>query len=69
MLKKNQPPGGRLPRKVRNGGSTEEEVTIDNSAFPSTEEVGKLLNVPGKRVRELKQMAAALKAAGSKTAV
>ena len=31
---------------------------IDNRRYPTTEEVGKLLNVPPERIREIKEFAA-----------
>ncbi|MDQ2776140.1 MAG: hypothetical protein M3Y57_14665 [Acidobacteriota bacterium] len=54
MARTNQSKTDRQPRRLR----AAKHPVIDNRTYPSTDEVGKLLNVPASRVRELKNLAA-----------
>ncbi len=54
MAKANQ---SRVTRQARRL-STAKHPVIDNRTYPSTDEVGKILNVPASRVRQLKNLAA-----------
>ncbi|HMF75017.1 MAG TPA: hypothetical protein VK604_05090 [Bryobacteraceae bacterium] len=40
--------------------SASKHPVIDNRKYPSTEDVGKILNVPATRVQQLKELAAQL---------
>jgi hypothetical protein len=60
MARISQPKVARQPRhglSVSTGTAAKHPV-IDNRKYPSTEEVGRILNVPARRVRQLKDLAA-----------
>jgi hypothetical protein len=38
-------------------GNNDKHPVIDNRKYPSSEEVGRILRVPAKRVRQLKELA------------
>ncbi len=62
MPRTSQPNVGRQVRRGRvNPGATKHPV-IDNRKYPSTEEVGRILNVPQNRVRQIKDLAKKLRA-------
>ena len=58
MSRTSQPNIGRQvrPGRVNSGGAAKHPI-IDNRNYPSTEEVGRILNVPANRVRQLKHLA------------
>ena len=59
MAKASQPRVGRQPRRGRtNPGEMVKHPVIDNRKPLSTEEVGRILNVPPDRIREIKELAA-----------
>lgn len=41
-----------------NPGSPAKHPVIDNRKYPTTEEVGRILNVPANRIRQIKDLAA-----------
>jgi hypothetical protein len=61
MARKNEPPAAK--RQGASKRKTTKQPVIDNTRFPSTEEVGRLLGVPPERVRQLKELAAKIVAA------
>lgn len=54
-MSKNQPNLGQQPRRGRLPSDSKHPI-IDNTRYPSTEEVAKLLKVPAGRVRRLKEL-------------
>lgn len=54
MARTSQP---RVARQPRRGRHPAKHPIIDNRKYPSTEEVGRILNVPPSRVRQLKELA------------
>lgn len=55
-----------VERRVRRGrvnsGNPSKHPVIDNRKYPSTEDVGRILNVPASRVRQIKELAKKLRA-------
>ena len=59
MPRTSQPNIGRQVRRGRvNPDSPAKHPVIDNRKYPSTEEVGRILNVPANRIRRIKDLAA-----------